>query len=236
MCARIPPLDAAPGRRVRPNRGSKTVLHEPEDQQEARVSAELSQRIGAGDRAAEAQLVERYERGVLYLLRRRTRDTELALDLRQETFRIAIEKLRAKEIAEPDRVGAFVRGIAVNLAIAAVRKTARRATTADSDAVELVAAPDAGPDDAIALEQTRTAVRALLAEMSVARDREILLRFYIEDQDKEAICGALGVDSAHFNRVLFRAKQRFRELLERAEKRGGLRLAGQVRDPSAMRH
>ena len=211
-------------------------MDQPEDQQEARISIELAQRIGAGDRAAEAQLVARYERGVLYLLKRRTRDTELALDLRQETFRIAIEKLRVKEIAELERVGAFVRGIAVNLAIADARKTIRRATKADSDAVELVADPDGGPADAVASEQTGVAIRALLDQMSVPRDRAILIRFFIEDEDKESICAALGVDSAHFNRILFRAKQRFRELLERAEKRGGLRLAGQVRDPSSIRH
>ncbi|HUL82761.1 MAG TPA: sigma-70 family RNA polymerase sigma factor [Gammaproteobacteria bacterium] len=196
----------------------------------------MARRIGAGDGAAEAQLVERYQRGVLYLLKRRTRDVDLALDLRQETFRIAIEKLRAKEISEPERIGAFVRGIAVNLAIADARKTNRRATTADSDAVDLVADPADGPADAVASEQTRAAVRALLDDMSVPRDRDILLRFYVEDEDKESICTALGVDSAHFNRVLFRAKQRFRALLERAEKRGGLRLVGRVRDSSGARH
>lgn len=213
-------------------------MDEPEDQdqEEARISIELSGRIGAGDRAAEAQLVERYARGVLYLLKRRTRNAELALDLRQETFRIAIEKLREREITEPERVGAFLRGIAVNLAIADHRKTARRATTADSDAVELAADAAEGPADIVASEQTRAAVRALLDEMSVARDRDILIRFYIEDEGKDSICVALGVDSAHFNRVLFRAKQRFRELLERAEKRGGLRLVGRVRDSSGVRH
>jgi len=211
-------------------------VDEPEEQLEARMSAELARRIGDGDRAAEATLVERYQRGVLYLLRRRTRDNDLALDLRQDTFRIAIEKLRAKELAEPERIGAFVRGIAVNLAIASARKTSRRATAADTDAVELVADPADGPADAVASDQNRAAVRALLDEMSVARDRDILLRFYVEDEDKESICSALGVDSAHFNRVLFRAKQRFRALLERAEKRGGLRLVGRVRDPSGVRH
>lgn len=211
-------------------------MDEPEEQLEARISAELARRIGDGDRAAEATLVERYQRGVLYLLRRRTRDNDLALDLRQDTFRIAIEKLRAKELAEPERIGAFVRGIAVNLAIASARKTSRRATAADTDAVELVADPADGPADAVASDQNRAAVRALLDEMSVARDRDILLRFYVEDEDKESICSALGVDSAHFNRVLFRAKQRFRALLERAEKRGGLRLVGRVRDPSGVRH
>ena len=211
-------------------------MDDPEEQLEARISAELARRIGDGDRAAEATLVERYQRGVLYLLRRRTRDNDLALDLRQDTFRIAIEKLRAKELAEPERIGAFVRGIAVNLAIASARKTSRRATAADTDAVELVADPADGPADAVASDQNRAAVRALLDEMSVARDRDILLRFYVEDEDKESICSALGVDSAHFNRVLFRAKQRFRALLERAEKRGGLRLVGRVRDPSGVRH
>jgi len=211
-------------------------VDEPEEQLEARVSAELARRIAQGDRAAESQLVERYQRGVLYLLKRRTRDNDLALDLRQDTFRIAIEKLRAQELAEPERVGAFVRGIAVNLAIASARKTTRRATAADTDAVELVADPADGPADAVASEQNRAAVRALLDEMSVARDRDVLLRFFVEDEDKDSICAAIGVDSAHFNRVLFRAKQRFRALLERAEKRGGLRLVGRVRDPSGVRH
>lgn len=197
-----------------------------DQQEEARVSAELAQRIGRGDRSAETELFERYGRGVLYLLNRKTRDPESALDLRQETFRIAIEHLRAQGLQEAERIGAYLRGIAVNLAIADGRKTTRRATTADSDAVELVADPAASPVESVSRDQVRDAVRSLLAELPVARDREILARFYLEDEDKESICTGLGVDSAHFNRVLFRAKQRFAELVARAEQRGKLRLVG----------
>jgi RNA polymerase sigma-70 factor (ECF subfamily) len=197
-----------------------------DQQEEARVSAELAQRIGRGDRSAETELFERYGRGVLYLLNRKTRDPESALDLRQETFRIAIEHLRARGLQEAERIGAYLRGIAVNLAIADGRKTTRRATTADSDAVELVADPAASPVESVSRDQVRDAVRSLLAELPVARDREILVRFYLEDEDKESICTGLGVDSAHFNRVLFRAKQRFGELVARAEQRGKLRLVG----------
>jgi RNA polymerase sigma-70 factor (ECF subfamily) len=197
-----------------------------DQQEEARVSAELAQRIGRGDRSAEAELFERYGRGVLYLLNRKTRDPESALDLRQETFRIAIEHLRAHGLQESERIGAYLRGIAVNLAIADGRKTTRRATTADSEAVELVADPAASPVESVSRDQIRDAVRALLAELPVVRDREILVRFYLEDEDKESICTGLGVDSAHFNRVLFRAKQRFGELVARAEQRGKLRLVG----------
>ncbi len=194
--------------------------------QEARISADLAQRIGRGDRSAEGELFERYGRGVLYLLKHKTRDPELALDLRQETFRVAIENLRAHGLQEAERIGAYLRGIAVNLAIADARKTIRRATTADSDAVELIADPGSSPAENVSREQTRDAVRALLDELPVQRDREILLRFYLEDEDKDSICAGLGVDSAHFNRVLFRAKQRFGELVARAEQRGRLRLVG----------
>lgn len=202
------------------------IVDVPEDQQEAQISADLAQRIGRGDRTAEAALVERYDRGVLYLLRRKTRDPELALDLRQETFRIAIEKLRARQLDGVERLGAYLRGIAVNLAIGDARKNIRRATTADSDAVELQADPVAGPAESVSTEQIRVAVRALLEELPVQRDREILVRFYLDEEEKESICVALGVDSAHFNRVLFRAKQRFGELVAQAERRGKLRLVG----------
>ena len=199
----------------------------PDDpQQEARISADLAQRIGRGDRSAEAELVERYGRGVLYLLKRKTRDPELALDLRQETFRIAIEHLRAGGLEEAAKIGGYLRGIAVNLAIADGRKRTRRATTADSDAIDLAADPTPGPAENVSTEQVRAAVRGLLDELPVQRDREILLRFYINDEDKDSICAGLGVDSAHFNRVLFRAKERFRELVVVAERRGRLRLVG----------
>ena len=197
-----------------------------DQQEEARVSVELAQRIGRGDRSAETELFERYGRGVLYLLNRKTRDPELARDLRQETFRVAIEHLRANGLHEAERIGAYLRGIAVNLAIADARKTSRRGTTADSETVELAADPAASPVESVSREQIRQAVRSLLDELPVARDREILVRFYLEDEDKESICTGLGVDSAHFNRVLFRAKQRFGELVARAEQRGKLRLVG----------
>jgi RNA polymerase sigma-70 factor (ECF subfamily) len=52
--------------------------------------------------------------------------------------------------------------------------------------------------------------------MPVERDRELLIRFYVYDQDKQEICRELGLNSLHFNRVLFRAKNRFRKLLEKS--------------------
>jgi RNA polymerase sigma-70 factor (ECF subfamily) len=207
--------------------GEKRVVAEgSEAEQEAQIAADLVARIRGGARDAEDALIRRYGPGLLYLLKRRTRDPELALDLRQDTFRIAIEKLRNASLEEPERLAAYLRGVALNLWLGQRRKDTRRATTADSEAVELVADEGAGPFDNVSREQVRRAVGVLLSELGTARDREILTRLYLDDEDKEAICAALGVDSTHFNRVLFRAKQRFRELLVRAEQRSKLRLVG----------
>ena len=50
--------------------------------------------------------------------------------------------------------------------------------------------------------------------MPAARDRDILVRFYLNDEAKEEICRELRLSEEHFNRVIFRARNRFRELLE----------------------
>jgi DNA-directed RNA polymerase specialized sigma24 family protein len=54
----------------------------------------------------------------------------------------------------------------------------------------------------------------MLDEMPAERDREILVRFYLNDEDKEQICRDLRLSEEHFNRVIFRARNRFRELVE----------------------
>jgi len=193
---------------------------------EPQIAADLCTRIRQGSRDAEGEMVRRYGAGLLYLLKRRTRDADLALDLRQDTFRVAIEKLRGSALEEPTRLAAYLRGVALNLLIAQRRKDTRRATTPDSDAIELAADDRAGPFDNVSREQVRDAVGVLLEELGTERDRELLTRLYIRDEDKDTICTALGVDSLHFNRVLFRAKARFRELLVQAERRGRIRLVG----------
>ena len=187
---------------------------------EARISADLVDRIGQGDRNAESAMVGRYRRGLLFLLRKRTGDPELAEDMCQETLCIGIEKLRSEPINEPERLAAYLHGVAVNLVRNEWKKSKRRATNPDTEAVEIAAADDPGPFDHLSGEQVREAVRALLNEMTVARDREILTRLYLRDEDREVICEALDLDSTHFNRVLHRAKGRFRELLLAADSAG----------------
>lgn len=169
---------------------------------------------------------QRYQRGLLYLVRRKTSDKELAEDVCQRAFIVALEKLRESAVRKPESLAAFLRSTALNLLIADQRKQFRQGTTPDSEVVALAADHAPGPFDEVSGEQLRSVVRALLKELSQARDREILIRFYLDEEDKQSICRSLELDAEHFNRVLFRARQRFRVLLEEASRKGTLRLVG----------
>jgi len=163
----------------------------------------------------EAEMVERYSRGLEYLLARQIGDGERARDLLQETFCIAIEKLRNTEIEQPERLAGYLRGIAIRVALNAGRRSRREPIGLDSAAIEAVPHKERRQFQHVADEETQAAVHKILQSMPVERDRELLIRFYVYDQDKQEICRELGLNSLHFNRVLFRAKGRFRKLLEK---------------------
>lgn len=192
---------------------------------EAEVATDLVRRILAGDASAEGELVQRYSRGLLYLLRRLGAPPELADDLHQETFRIVLERLRQRGLEDPAGLAGFLRGTARNLMVSERRKTARRRTDADDESLEQVATPSPSQLSSVLLDEEAGFVRKLIEELPTDRDRQLLLRFYVAEEEKESICADLGLDSLHFNRVLFRARQRFKELLERFEKRQAHRRA-----------
>ena len=189
------------------------------DPAEAEIAADLVRRIAAGDASAEGELVQRYSRGLLYLLRRLGASPELAEDLHQETFRVVLERLRQKELEDPAGLAGFLRGTARNLMTAERRKTARRRTEADDEMLEQAVHPGQGQLSSVLLDEEAAIVRKLIGELPTDRDQQLLLRFYVAEEDKTSICADLGLDSLHFNRVLFRARQRFKELLERFEER-----------------
>jgi len=164
--------------------------------------------------------VVRYSRGVKAILRRLTRDPALVDDIHQETFLVVLRRVRAGELRTPAALAGFIRSTARNLLIADRRKGARTSEL-DQDELEQAARrlpADDGEDPpqlrrVMALEESQL-VRRLLSELSTERDRQILLRFYLCEGSKEQVCHDLGLEPHLFNRVLFRARTRLRELWE----------------------
>jgi RNA polymerase sigma-70 factor (ECF subfamily) len=177
-------------------------------------STRLIQRILSGDKNAEAELVDRYTRGVSVILRRATSQRWMIEDLVQDTFQLALEKLRRGELRCPEKLSGFICNIARNLAIDGFRRAARHGKAERELQLDSPAPPD--PLQQLLATEKASSVRRILNELRSARDREVLYRFYIAEQDKQQICAELGLTSLHFNRVLFRARERYRELYEKA--------------------
>ena len=194
-------------------------------QQDANFAALVVERLRNGDADAWADLCRRYGPGLLYVLKRRTDgDEALAQDLCQETLVEARDKITSGALREPDKLPAFLHSTAKFKVIAAQRKERRRGTVTDQEAIDAAETDIPGPFDNVSRRQTATLVRKLLGEMRVDRDREMLIRFYLRDEDKEDICKDLNIDGKVFDNALYRARGRFREILLTAERKNRLRV------------
>lgn len=202
-----------------------TPLHETDErlQLERQAAARIATGVNEGQPAAESELVERYANGLLYLLTKHCGDRERARDLLQDTFLVAIGKLRQQPLEQPERLAGFLRGIAVRIGLNAGRRQRREPVSVEPDTLAAISATEPPQFASVSAGETGVAVQRLLASMPVERDRQLLLRYYVYEHDKPEICAALGLDSLHFNRVLHRAKRRFRELLEKSGQAESLR-------------
>ncbi len=176
----------------------------------------LVARILAGESAAEGELYEQYSRGVGMILRQALRGEEEAHDLLQETFYLALVKIRQGELRDPARLPQFLSSLARNLTINHFRKAKRRRTDTASEALLREPSGALSQFERVDRRQRATLVHTVLGELRNRRDKELLYRFYIAEEEKSDLCEELGLSSLHFNRVLFRAKQRFRDLFEQA--------------------
>jgi RNA polymerase sigma-70 factor, ECF subfamily len=161
------------------------------------------------------ELYVRYRRPLLQIFLQRRIDSDVAQDLLQRTFLQAIKKIRAEGLSDPSRLGGYLYRTACNLATAYWRgEIARRH---DVDAVDLRDLRD----EALSLEERvdhellAKCVRTLLRRLPLERDRQVLVRFYLHEESKEQVCRALNLSDLQFNQVLWRARQRFGEILRK---------------------
>lgn len=179
--------------------------------------ARLAKRIAAGDPRAEEELVRRYEGGVSIIIRRIVQCQISTDDISQDTFIKVIEKIRHGDLREPDRLSGFVCGVAKNLAIEHVRRVGLSRNREESGIPEEIWDPAPSALTQLLDKEREAAVRAVIDELQVERDRDLLLRYYIGEEPKDKICADLGLTREQFSRVIFRALKRFKKLYVRME-------------------
>jgi RNA polymerase sigma-70 factor (ECF subfamily) len=175
----------------------------------------IVERIAAGDAHAEAELVRRYSRAMMTMLEHRTGDVQRAEDVHQDTFCIVLERLRSTGIDEPARIAAFIHRTALNVLIGDYRKESRRRTSADTELVQRQLDESSDQLGELIKRESSHAIRETLLELNNERDKELLYRFYILQEEKLTICKILALSAEHFDRVISRARKRFRQLVEK---------------------
>ena len=176
-------------------------------------SAKVDAPAPVSDRVSQLSAVYRNYPGLRALILRRVRDPEVAADILQDAAVTTLEKLRNGEIAHPENLGGYLYRVALNHLRNYRRKD--RGAVSSADALEDLRGAEEDPEwERVGRPQWAAAARRMLAEMPTARDRELLIRFYLNDEDKDHICRTLHLSHEHFNRVIFRARNRLKELLE----------------------
>lgn len=173
---------------------------------------EMVRRIIARDACAEDEMVRRYKNGIFQIIFQVVRNHAVAEDLCQDTLMKALEKIRQGDVREPARLSGYILGIAKFIAIDYVRKMRSAIKIEDVNAAEHVTDPAPDPYEQVLEKENTEIVRKIIGEMNVRRDRDVLFRYYILEEEKDKICADLRVSKEQLSRIVFRARQRYKEL------------------------
>lgn len=170
-------------------------------------SAPLSQ-------SAVGALIEQNYVGLRLLVSRRCRDPHVAADLLNEAVCTTWAKWQAGKIERPEQIAGYVLQVTMNLLRNHRRAIAERPEKR-ADAARLQELPSDGePADETIEREIAVQVKNVIRGMTSQRDRAILVRFYLDEEDKETICRDLGLSPLQFDKILHRARGRLRKLLE----------------------
>jgi RNA polymerase sigma factor (sigma-70 family) len=170
----------------------------------------LVTQIRDGDPAAMEELYYRFGRGIRYSFYRHLGPQDLD-DKVHDTFVIVVQAIRKGELRDPERLMGFVRTVVRRQVAAHIEDAvhARRDETPIEPATPVLDQTSTAEEQMICEEQIAVMVRTLRS--MPPRDRELLTRFYLEDQSQEQICREMGLTDTQFRLFKSRAKARFGE-------------------------
>jgi RNA polymerase sigma-70 factor (ECF subfamily) len=184
----------------------------PDSQHAALDDGTLARRIAAAgaapDSAAESELYRRLAPRVRLYGLRHLRDRQAAADLVQQVLLMTLERLRAGEVREPERIASFVLG-ACRMTVLDLRRGTRRREAlleqwGDRDAVLEAPEPPALDPDRLA------GCLAALPE----RERSVVVLTFFADAPAERVGAELGVTGGNVRVIRHRALGRLRACMD----------------------
>lgn len=185
--------------------------------------AELVAKIQRDDQYALEELYRIFSKGMRYYLCRQLGPQDLD-DRVHDSFLIVVHAIRRGDLREPERLMGFARTI-VRRQIAGHIDVAVQQRRQQVDLDTSAPLPDAGlSPEAAAMTNEEEALAVSVLKGISRRDREILTRFYLEEQSQEEICRDMNLTETQFRLLKSRAKARFGELGKRKLSRKNFRV------------
>ena len=176
--------------------------------------ANYVQRLKDGDGPTEEHFASYFGNRIRIKAGIRMRSREAQEDVRQETLLRVLRNIRSGVIEHPERFGAYVNSVCSNVMLEHFRGDSRWSQFPD-EGPELES-DESGVESSLLQDERRALVRQALAALS-AKDRSLLHRIFLEEEDKDAVCAEFGVTREHLRVLLHRARGRLRASMEKAE-------------------
>ena len=202
-----------------------TYIEAPDEQSDATVDKALERDESSDYSLVEAvaerselqnQLYLRYRRPLLQVFHHRRIDRDAADDLLQRTFLQAIKKIRTEGLDDPGNLGGYLYRTACKLATSYWRGDLSHRHENDRELLTNLKDEALSLEERLDHEQLAKHVRSLMDHLPMQRDREVLERFYLHEEERTAIRESLQLTDMQFNQVLWRARQRFGDILRKA--------------------
>jgi RNA polymerase sigma-70 factor (ECF subfamily) len=198
--------------------GSDVTIGEQSDHSDSVHSRldwnELVGRIQRGEDSGLEDLYGLFGRGIRFYLCRQLGPQELD-DKVHDAFLIVVQAIKRGDLREPERLMGFVRTVVRRQVAAYIDDVVHsRREELHLDVGVRVADVRNNPEQNAAFQQKVEFMTSILSSLP-DRDREILTRFYLDEQTQEQICEEMNLTETQFRLLKSRAKARFGELGKR---------------------
>ena len=165
---------------------------------------------------AENFLVSHFTRPVQAKLRARLRSPELVEDACQETFLRVLKYFRSgKTLNNPAFLPRFIHVVCHRVALEILRAHTRQSQMPEN--AEDPKDTALNPEARMVNEERKVLVAQVLGDLP-ERDRLLLRRIFLDQEDRDVICDEFDVDRDYLRVLVLRARGRFKNVMLRTKK------------------
>lgn len=187
------------------------MLMDPENATLVEKWERIVSRILADESAGQQELYDAFERGIRFYLAPRLKTQDVA-DKVHDTFVAVVAAIRAGHVREAARLPGFVRTIAHRQAAGHIEEAARRHSSSLDSVGQLLPSSDGLNPEQETMRRERLQFTRKILKALPEIDRQIVRRFYFEEQSPVQICEDLRITYTQFRLRKCRAKERISEL------------------------